>query len=192
MHEKLFNYITEYTGATLTNEEMALIKQAFIPKKLRKKQYFLQSGDVCKYFAFIVKGAMRQYSIDEKGAEHIIQLAIENWWIGDRESYLMLTPSVYNIDAWEDAELLLIARAELLELFQQIPAVTLMARQMDDRNSMANQRRLNASISYSAEKRYVDFTECHPELLQRFPQHLIASYLGITKETLSRIRKQAI
>ena len=192
MHEALFSYITHYTGTTLTDSERALLKSAFIPKTLRKKQYLLQSGDVCKYFAFIVKGAMRQYSIDEKGAEHIIQLAIENWWIGDRESYLMLTPSAYNIDAWEDSELLLIAKADLLPLFQQVPAISAMARQMDNKNAMANQRRLNAAISFSAEKRYLDFSTNHPEFLQRFPQHLIASYLGITKETLSRIRKQTL
>ncbi len=135
---------------------------------------------------------MRQYSTDEKGGEHMVQLAIENWWVGDRESYIMLTPSVYNIDAWEDSEMLLIAKADLLQLFQEVPAVTQMARQMDDKNSISSQRRLHAALSYSAEKRYLDFTQNHPEFLQRFPQHLIASYLGITKETLSRIRKQVL
>lgn len=192
MHAALFEYIRHYTGATLTEEEKELVKSAFIPKKLRKKQYLLQEGEVCRYLAFIVKGAMRQYSVDEKGGEHIIQLAVENWWIGDRESYMMLTPTIYNIDAWENSELLLVAKADLLNLFQQVPAILLMARQMDDRNSMATQRRLNAAISFPAEKRYTDFASTHPEFLQRFPQHLIASYLGITKETLSRIRKQAI
>ena len=192
MHDPLLKYISNYTGATLTPEEEAEIKGAFVPKKLRKKQYLLQEGDVSKYMAFIVHGAMRQYSVDEKGAEHIIQLAIENWWIGDRESFLMLTPSAYNIDAWEDSELLTITKADLLQLYEHIPSMTAMARQMDDRNAFANQRRLNATISFSAEKRYLDFTKTHPDFLQRFPQHLIASYLGFTKETLSRIRKQAI
>jgi CRP-like cAMP-binding protein len=192
MHQALFDYITQYTQVTLTPEDMEVVKSAFIPKKLRKKQYLLQSGDICKYFAFIVKGAMRQYSVDEKGGEHIIHLAVENWWIGDRESYLMLTPSSYNIDAWEDSDVLLIARAELLHLFQHVPAITIMARQMDDRNFIANQRRLNAAISYSAEKRYADFAENYPWFLKRFPQHLIASYLGMTKETLSRIRKHSV
>jgi CRP-like cAMP-binding protein len=191
MHAALFKYISQYSGSILSNEEMEVIKNAFIYKRLRRKQYLLQEGDVCKYYAFIVNGAMRQYSIDDKGAEHIIQLAVENFWIGDRESYLMLTPTIYNIDAWEDCELLLITRAELLELYNRVPAMTIMTRHMDDRNSFATQRRLNATISYSAEKRYLDFTNSHPEFLQRFPQHLIASYLGITKETLSRIRKQA-
>ncbi|MBC3540918.1 Crp/Fnr family transcriptional regulator [Rufibacter sediminis] len=190
MHSSLFAYIAQYTQTTLTEEEQELIQRAFHPKKLRKKQYLLQEGDICRHMGFIVRGAMRQYSVDDKGAEHIVQLAIENWWVGDRESYLMLTPSLYNIDAWEDTEVLLIEKADLLNLYQQVPAMMQMARQMDDRHSMASQRRINAAISFSAEKRYAEFVDCYPEFLQRFPQHLIASYLGITKETLSRIRKQ--
>ena len=192
MHAALFAYINQYTGTTLTAPEQELVKNAFIFKKLRRKQYFLQEGDVCRYLAFILKGATRQYSVDEKGAEHILQLAVENWWIGDRESYMMLTPTIYNIDAWEDTELLLIAKADLHQLYQEIPAIMRMARHMDERHSVATQRRVNAAISFSAEKRYADFAATHPDFLHRFPQHLIASYLGITKETLSRIRKQAI
>ncbi|MFT2008701.1 Crp/Fnr family transcriptional regulator [Pontibacter sp. 13R65] len=190
MHETLLQYISQYAKSSLTDEEKGLVSTAFLPKKLRKKQYFLQEGGVCKHFGFIVHGAMRQYSVDEKGIEHVVQLATENWWVGDRESYLMLTPSLYNIDAWEETNLLIVERADLLNLFQEVPALALMAREMDNRNAMASQRRLNAAISFSAEKRYSDFAKDHPEFLQRFPQHLIASYLGITKETLSRIRKQ--
>ncbi|RNI28709.1 Crp/Fnr family transcriptional regulator [Rufibacter latericius] len=190
MYSSLFTYISQYTQTTLTQEEQDLIQRAFQPKKLRKKQYLLQEGDICRYLGFVVRGAMRQYSIDDKGTEHMVQFAIENWWVGDRESFLMLTPSVYNIDAWEDTEVLLIEKADLLQLYEQVPAMTQMARQMDDRHSMASQRRINAAISFSAEKRYAEFVDCYPEFLQRFPQHLIASYLGITKETLSRIRKQ--
>ena len=152
----------------------------------------MQEGQVCKYGAFIVKGAMRQYSVDDKGAEHIIHLSIENWWAVDRESFVMLTPSVYNIDAWEDTEALLITKADIMNLLNQIPSITQMARNLDEKHSIADQRRLNASISLSAEKRYEDFVSRYPEFLQRFPQHIIASYLGITKETLSRIRKQIV
>jgi hypothetical protein len=121
-----------------------------------------------------------------------VQLAIENWWVGDRESWVMFTPSIYNIDAWEHTEMLLITKAEELELVRQFPAFDEMVRQMDERHSIATQKRLTASISLSAEKRYAEFVNCHADFLQRFPQHLIASYLGITKDTLSRVRKQAI
>jgi CRP-like cAMP-binding protein len=192
MYDPLIKYINRYTSTPLTDSEVELIKNAFVPKKIRKRQYFLQEGQVCKYGAFIVKGAMRQYSVDDKGAEHIVNLFIENWWASDRESFVMLTPSVYNIDAWEDTEMLLITRADHLNLLNSIPAIVEMSRKMDERNSIATQKRLNSSISFSSEKRYADFASAHPEFLQRFPQHIIASYLGITKETLSRIRRKTV
>lgn len=192
MHLNLINYINQHAVSPLTSDEEALIIETFQPKKLRKKQYFLQEGDVCKHVGFVVKGALRQYSVDSKGVEHIVHLYIENYWAGDRESSIMLTPSKYNIDAWEDTELLIITRAEMLELMQKIPALVEMVRLMDERNAIANQRRLNSTISNTAEKRYEEFAENHPQFIQRFPQHLIASFLGITKETLSRIRKQAL
>ena len=190
MHEKLIDYINQYSNLALTAEEQALIVTTFQPKKLRKKQYFLQEGDVSKYVGFIVKGAMRQYSVDEKGTEHIVHLLIENYWANDRESSIMLTPSKYNIDAWEDTELLITTRAEMIDLMDKIPALVQMTRLMDERNAIANQRRLSSTISNTAEKRYEEFAAHHPQFIQRFPQHLIASFLGITKETLSRIRKQ--
>jgi CRP-like cAMP-binding protein len=190
MHQNLFDYINGHVSTPLTGEEEALIEAAFQPKKLRKKQYFLQEGDVCKHAGFIVKGAMRQYSVDDKGVEHIVHLYIENYWATDRESSIMLTPSKYNIDAWEDTELLIITRAEMLDLMEKVPALVKMIRQMDERNAIANQRRLSSTISNTAEKRYEEFADNHSQFMQRFPQHLIASYLGITKETLSRIRKK--
>lgn len=192
MHKNLLDYINKYSKTPLSLEEEALVVATFQPKKLRKKQYFLQEGDVCKYAGFIVKGAMRQYRVDEKGVEHIVHLFIENYWANDRESSTMLTPTVYNIDAWEDTELLIITRADMLDLMDKIPALVEMIRIMDERNAIANQRRLNATLSNTAEKRYEEFANNHPQFIQRFPQHLIASFLGITKETLSRIRKQAL
>jgi CRP-like cAMP-binding protein len=188
MHQKLIAYINEHASWPLTNEEVLLIETAFQPKKLRKRQYLLQEGEICKYLAFIVKGAVRQYSIDDKGTEHIINFGIENWWIGDRESYTMLTPSAYNIDALEETDLLIITRAEILNLQNKLPAMIEMLRLMDEKNAIANQRRLSSNISNTAEKRYAEFEKCYPEFNQRFPQHLIASYLGITKSSLSRIR----
>jgi CRP-like cAMP-binding protein len=190
MHESLIKYINSYTSTALTDSEEDLIKNIFIPKKIRKKQYFLQEGQVCKYSAFIVKGAMRQYNVDDKGAEHVVQLYIENWWAVDRESFIMLTPSIYNIDAWEDTDVLFMTHADYLNLAKHIPALLELSRKLDQRNYIATQKRLNASLSFSAEQRYADLVKTRPEFLQRFPQHIIASYLGITKETLSRIRHQ--
>ena len=135
---------------------------------------------------------MRQYSVDEKGNEHVVRLSIENWWAADRESFTMLTPSIYNIDAWEDTDTLLITYADFLNGLNRIPAIGEMIKKLDDKHAFALQKRVNASISYSAEKRYADFAKQYPEFINRFPQHIIASYLGITKETLSRIRHQAV
>jgi CRP-like cAMP-binding protein len=146
---------------------------------------------VCKYAAFIVKGAMRQYSVDDKGSEHIVRLSIENWWAVDRESFVMLTPSIYNIDAWEDTDVLMITKADSNHL-NSIPALNEMSKRLDENHVFAYQKRLNAAISMTAEQRYLNLENTYPEFLQRFPQHIIASYLGITKETLSRIRKHAV
>ena len=191
MHEPLIKYINSFATTPLTSNEVELIKNTFVYKKIRKRQYLLQEGAVCKYAAFIVKGAMRQYSVDDKGLEHIVRLSIENWWAVDRESYVMLTPSPYNIDAWEDTDALLATRADLLILSNNIPAFREMTRKLDERHAFASQKRLNAAISMTAEQSYSNLVNTYPEFLQRFPQHVIASYLGITKETLSRIRNQA-
>src|SRR5262245_32753838 len=114
MHEPLIAYIRNYSTTPLSAAEIELIKNAHVPRKLRKRQYLLQAGEVCKYMAFIVRGAMRQYSVDKDGAEHMVRLSLENWWAGDRESFTMLTPSLYNIDAWEDTDTLVITKADSL------------------------------------------------------------------------------
>ena len=191
MHESLMTHIKKHSITPLTETDIEVIRDVFTPKKIKKHQFFLQEGEVCKYAAFIVKGAMRKYSVDEKGVEHIMTLYIENWWVSDRESYVMLTPTIYNIDAWENCELLLHTRADFLSYLDSIPAIGEMARRMDDLHAIASQKRV-ASISLSAEERYAAFIKTYPEFLQRFPQHIIASYLGITKETLSRIRSHAV
>lgn len=193
MHPSLINYITQHSSIPLTAQDLELIDQAFVPKKLRKRQFLLQEGEVCKYIAFIVRGATRQYTVDEKGNEHVLNLCIENWWTSDRESFHNGTPSIYNIDAWEESELLLLPKANgWYEKVNMIPAFAETRKKMDELHSVATQRRLHTIINNTAEVRYEELIERYPAFLQRFPQHIIASYLGITKETLSRIRNQAI
>jgi CRP-like cAMP-binding protein len=191
MHDSLIHYIRKYSSTHLTEDEIDLIKTAFVPKKFRKRQYFLQEGELCRYSAFIVKGAMRQYTVDEKGVEHIVRLFIENWWATDRESFGKLKPSVYNIDAWEDCDVLLTTRADFEKLLVSIPAVDEMLKKVYENFAIAIQKRV-ASFSLPAEERYAELVRTTPEFLQRFPQHIIASYLGIAKETLSRIRGHAM
>ena len=192
MYELLIKYFNSYATTPLRESDIDLITNIFTPKKFRKRQYFLQEGEVCKYTAFIVRGAMRQYMVDDRGEEHIIQLFIENWWASDRESQIMETPSKYFIDAWEDTETLVVNRKNALNLIDQIPSLLQWIRKMDENNAVATQKRLNAAISLSAEERYYELEKTYPEFFQRFPQHIIASYLGINRETLSRIRTRAM
>jgi len=190
MHENLISYITKHSATPLSDNHITLIKEIFIPKKIRKRQYFLQEGEVCKYMAFLVKGAMRQYSVDKKGTEHIVRLSIEDWWVGDRESAINLTPSIYNIDAWEESHVLTVTNADMIRL-RQIPAINELSLSLDNNHAIALQKRVNAAISLSAEQRYAELIKDYPKFPERFPQHIIASYLGITKETLSRIRSNS-
>jgi two-component sensor histidine kinase len=135
---------------------------------------------VCKYFGFIVKGALRLYIVDQKGGEHTLQLATENWMIGDLESFMTFAPSRYNIESCEDADLLLITREKHIELLENCRSFEKMSAQRRLNNLIATERRVAASNSLSAEERYAEFAKQHADLLQRFPHHIIASYLGIT------------
>jgi CRP-like cAMP-binding protein len=185
-------YIDQYNSKAIPNDDFELVKEAFVPKRIRKRQYLLQEGDVCKYLSFIVKGAMRQYSVDARGNEHIVRFGIENWWMADRESFELSTPTVYNIDALEDTEVLQITHTNLTALKQAVPAVNNLTMALDKRSYIAAQKRLTAAISLTAEERYQYLFKNHPIFFQRFPQAMIASYLGISPETLSRIRKNAL
>ncbi len=174
----------------LSESEFALATTFFIPKKLRKKQYLLQAGDVCKYLAFVSKGCLRSYSVDEKGEEHIVQFAIEDWWITDFKSFLTNEPADYNIDAVEDSELLLIDKASQDKLYKVIPKIEQYFRILLENSSTAAQKRISDFISASAEERYLNFLKTYPKLAQRVSQSQIASYLGIKPQSLSRIRKE--
>jgi CRP-like cAMP-binding protein len=192
MYLLLRKYIEQYTNATLSDNDFDVIRKAFTPKKLRRKQYLLQEGDVCKYLSFITKGAMRQYTVDEKGIEHVVRFGIENWWMADRESFELSVPTMYYINTWEETEVLQITNDNLKYLNDTIPAMKVLTQEMDKRSYFAAQKRIHAAISLTAEERYLDLLKQNPVFFQRFPQSMIASYLGISPETLSRIRKNTL
>lgn len=174
----------------LTGNEVAIIKDHLMPKKLRKKQYLLQEGDICKSFAFVEKGALRSYTLDEAGGEHIMQFALEGWLIADLSSFLTGEPADYNIDALEDSELVLITRKVHDELLLKMPKYGDWFRIQITNAYIALQRRINAAISLTVEERYTKLISLYPDIVQRVPQHMIASYMGLTPETLSRARKR--
>jgi CRP-like cAMP-binding protein len=190
MFELLYKKISALTS--ITEEEFNYCKTLFLPKKLRKRQYFLQEGDICKYQAFVEKGILRSYTIDERGNEHILQFGSDGWWIADLSSYLTDEPSFLNIDAIAEAELLLINKPSWELAMQKIPPLEHYFRIIIQNHLVATQRRLLQSLAESAEEKYIRFTKTFPECVQRVPQHMIASYLGISRETLSRIRKQML
>jgi CRP-like cAMP-binding protein len=146
---------------------------------------------VCKYIGFIVKGSARTFTVDEKGHEHILKLSVENWWLTDFESFYQLTPSRFNIEALEELEILQSTNAEIEDVLKNIPAFSAMSNLISQNNTIATQKRMQA-INYSAEERYEELIRNYPHFLQRFPQNMIASYLGLSPETLSRIKKNAL
>lgn len=173
-----------------TPEELELCTTFFIPKKLRKKQFLLQEGDICKYNAFVEKGILRSYTVDEKGNEHIVQFALEGWWITDLASFLSASLSTYTIEALEDTELLLLTPSAREQLMKQIPMFERYQRILLQNAYIALQARIAASLTETAEEKYIKMVTVYPGIVQRVPQHMIASYLGLTPETLSRVRKQ--
>ena len=176
----------------LTEEQKERIRSLAVIKKLRKKQYLLQEGDIWKYDAFLVRGCVRTYSVDEKGNEHIIGFSIENWWTGDRESLLTGEPSKFNIDAVEDSEIILFTHPNFEMICLEIPAFNDMVNAILQRSFVASQNRILATLSYTSEEKYLEFIKKYPGFANRIPQSMIASYLGMTPETLSRIRTQTI
>lgn len=188
MFEVFFSQVKD--KVLLSEAEQKLVKTFFSPKKIRKKQYMLQEGNICRHLAFVEKGLLRSYNVDEKGIEHMIHFAWEGWWMADMLSFLSNEPSTYHIDAIEDAELLLISQTDFEEMLLKVPVMERYFRILFQNNIISKERRLISSISNSAEEKYIHLTATNPELIKRIPQQLVASYLGITPETLSRIKKK--
>jgi CRP-like cAMP-binding protein len=176
----------------LAPEEVEYFTSILKPKALRKRQYFLQAGDISRHECFVNKGCIRTYNVDEKGQEHVVQFAIEGWWAGDLYSFLSAQPSEYNIDALEDSELFLIDKNNLEQLYTRVPKFERFFRILLQNAFIASQRRISENLSLPAEERYISFIQRYPRFEQRLPLRQIASFLGITPESLSRIRGKKV
>lgn len=190
MYDLILKNISRFI--TLAPEEEQYFTSLLKLKKLRKKQYLLQEGDVARYDYFVNKGCLRTYTIDEKGQEHVVQFSIEDWWTGDMYSFLTQKPARYTIDALEDTELLCLERHALEELYIKIPKFERFFRLLLQNAFVSLQERIIANLSQPADERYCTFVNKYPLMEKRLPLKQIASYLGITPESLSRIRSNYI
>jgi len=188
MYECYFQHFNK--RVPLTEEEQEFITNYLTVKKLRKRQYLLQEGDACKMVAFVEKGALRLYRVNEDGSERIVAFALEGSFITDLYSFFTYEPSMYNIDAIEDSELVLISRSASDELRKLSPKYQDFIFQETSEAYIQLERRITSTISLGLEERYKELTTNYPDIIQRVPQHMIASYMGLTAETLSRVRKR--
>ena len=174
----------------LSEEEKQAVESNFKPRKLKRRQFILQEGEVSKHNTFVVEGCLKMYLIDEKGKEHNLQFAIENWWIGDIGSFHSEEPSRLYIEAMENSEVLQISKEDQLDLFVKHPKFNRIFRVFTENALVSSQRRILQNISSTAEERYLDFAQRYPYLFKRISNVQIASYLGVTPEFLSTIRKK--
>jgi CRP-like cAMP-binding protein len=176
------------TKVRFTPEELQLIRSMAIEKKLRKKQFLLQEGDVCRYKTFVSNGLLKTYLLKDDGTEYIMRFASENSWCIDHESYNNQTPSKYNIDALEASELVMWTKENFDQLLETIPAFKILSDKIKEVSHDANLERILMNISSTSEEKYQHFITSYPDVFRRVPLHMVASYLGVSRETLSRIR----
>jgi CRP-like cAMP-binding protein len=178
--------------ANFSEEELSLIQSLSIEKKIAKRASILREGEVAEYLIFIQKGLLRIFRSDHNGNTYTLKFAGENRWLSDRESYLTGKPSNFNINATEDSEVLIWKKDDFRFLLNAVPALKQLMKKLTEQSQIAQQNRIYQSISSSAEEKYLQFIAQCPCTFDRVPLHMLASYLGVTRETLSRIRKQSV
>lgn len=188
----MFSVFADYLRKriSITDQQLKEVEQLFKTKKVEKGKIILQLGEVCQYTYFVTNGCLRSYVIDDKGKEHILQFAIENWWISEQISFINHEPSMYFIDAVEDTEFVQTDEQGWNEFHKIVPQAMEMNRKLQLNSLRSFQKRLVSHLSASGEQRYLSFIKTYPPLALRLPQKMIASYLGVTPESLSRIRKE--
>lgn len=187
MFECFEAYISSY--GQFTKEELKYMRSLATEKRIRRRQLLLKEGEVCRHKAFIAKGMLRSYRLKDDGTEYILRFSPENSWIIVHESYNSQTPSKYNIDALEDTDVILWTREAFEEIMTAIPAIKAFSDKVKENSMDASVERIMMNISYTAEEKYENFITSFPEVFRRVPLHMVASYLGVSRETLTRVRQ---
>ncbi len=175
---------------SLSDKELTDFCSLFQKKTIKKKEFLLREGEICKFEGFVTKGLLRVFHIDTNGFEQVLYFAIENWWITDIDSFTNEIPSQLFIEALEDSEVLLISKKDKEFAYANLPEIEKLFRVMTQKTHVALQRRMIDNLSKTADQRYLDFIEKYPQLNQRLTSLQIAAYLGISHEFLSKIRKK--
>ncbi|WP_298540660.1 Crp/Fnr family transcriptional regulator [uncultured Aquimarina sp.] len=186
----LLEYINKYINLTIEEEDILFSKIRY--RDYLKDQYIVQQGDVCNSVCFILSGCTKMFYMDKEGQEHIVIFSIEDWWTSDLGSFISQTPADYNVQCLENTQLIQFTNNTLEELYSEIPKLERLFRKIVERAFVASQKRIIRNFSLTAKERYLIFKETYPKIEQRVPQYMIASYLGITKEFLSKIKSQLI
>lgn len=186
MYDEIDRFVARYIH--LGEEELSFFHSLLKHRKVRKKTFLLQEGEICDFEAFIIKGCIRTYYLDQEGVETILLFAVEDWWASDITSFSERKPSNLFIETLEECELLTIDYAGKNRLFEKIPAFERMFRLLVQRSLGVLQQRFYSSISETAEERYLQFLERYPNIATRVPQHQIARYIGVSPEFLSKVR----
>jgi CRP-like cAMP-binding protein len=173
---------------SLSDKAITQIRSVATPMRLKRKELYLRQGETCRGYAFVLKGCFRVYRPGKDGTLHILRFSIENWWLCEMESIELQEPAKHSIEALETSDILFWTKEDLNMLRSQLPAFDALFHQLKSRTIYANQQRIFAGLSFSAEEKYRDFLDSYPEIVNRVPLHMVASYLGITRKTISRIR----
>jgi CRP-like cAMP-binding protein len=174
-------------NCNITDDQLAFVLQHFTVRKFRKGEYIIKEGEYVRYDYFVVKGCLKAFAVDENGKESILQFAIEDWWISDYKAFWSETPASLSVDCLEDCELYLITLADREKLCKELHVIEHYFRKKSTAGYVALQQRILSLIKLNATERYELFMQHYPNLLQRLPKQLIAGYLGVSRETLSRM-----
>lgn len=186
--------LQDYFAKHITGEaeQIKALCNLFTPLKIKKKDYLLRQGEVCRFEAYITKGLLRTYHIDRNGNEQVLFFGVEDWWVTDFDSFMNQVPSRLYIQALEDSDLLVITPEDKRYAFEHIPITERLFRLMTLRTHIALQRRMIDALSKTAEERYLDFFTQYPHIAHRLTNIQVAAYLGVTHEFVSKIRRKLV